>query len=82
MITNCTLLKQVPGIYDAVHLTIKRARQLSEGAPPLVEPGRDKVAVIAMREIAAKLVTPENIDTILERSIFMSEEDPEEENEE
>ena len=38
------------------HLTLAatyRARQLSAGASPLVEPNRDKPTVIALREMAA-----------------------------
>jgi len=48
-------------IYNRFHLTLAatyRARQLSAGASPMVEPNRDKPTVIALREIAAgKVVT-------------------------
>ena len=43
-------------ISNRFHLTLAatyRARQLSAGASPLVEPNRDKPTVIALREIAA-----------------------------
>jgi len=36
-----------------------RARQLSAGASPLVEPNRDKTTVIALREIASGKVGTE-----------------------
>jgi DNA-directed RNA polymerase subunit omega len=42
-------------ISNRFHLTLAatfRARQLSAGATPLVEPNRDKATVIALREIA------------------------------
>ena len=42
-------------ISNRFHLTLAatyRARQLGAGASPLVEPNRDKVTVIALREIA------------------------------
>ncbi|HEX6828078.1 MAG TPA: DNA-directed RNA polymerase subunit omega, partial [Burkholderiales bacterium] len=29
-----------------------RARQIAQGAPPLVEAGRDKPTVVALREVA------------------------------
>lgn len=36
-----------------------RARQLALGATPLLEPGKDKPTVLALREIAAGKVGPE-----------------------
>jgi len=43
-------------ISNRFHLTLAatyRARQLSAGASPLLEPNRDKATVIALREIAS-----------------------------
>ena len=43
-------------ISNRFHLTLAatyRARQLSAGASPLVDPNRDKATVIALREIAS-----------------------------
>ena len=43
-------------ITNRFHLTLAatyRARQLTSGASPLVEPNRDKATVIALREIAS-----------------------------
>jgi len=45
-------LKFVDTNYDLVLKAAKRARDLSEGAPPLVEEDNDKPVVIALREIA------------------------------
>jgi len=49
-------------ISNRFHLTLAatyRARQLSAGASPSVEPNRDKFTVIALREIAAGKVGAE-----------------------
>jgi DNA-directed RNA polymerase subunit omega len=49
-------------ITNRFHLTLAatyRARQLSAGASPMVEPNRDKATVIALREIAAGKVGAE-----------------------
>ncbi len=50
--------------YDLVALASKRARQLTLGKDALVDEDNDKPTVIALREIAAGLITLENIDTI------------------
>lgn len=57
-------LEKIDGRYELVLLATKRARQLSLGAPPLVEEDNDKPTVIALREIAEGLITNENINTI------------------
>ena len=57
-------LEKIDGRYALVLLATKRARQLSLGANPLVKEENDKPTVIALREIADGLITPENIDTI------------------
>jgi len=49
-------------ISNRFHLTLAatyRARQLSAGASPLVDPDKDKFTVIALREIAAGKVGSE-----------------------
>ncbi|HEA84335.1 MAG: DNA-directed RNA polymerase subunit omega [Thermodesulfobacterium sp.] len=53
-------LKKIPSRFRLIHLTIKRVKQLREGAQPLVECNNREI-VTALREIAAGLVTPENI---------------------
>jgi DNA-directed RNA polymerase subunit omega len=46
------LLKIVPNRYRLVQAVAKRARQLNEGATPLVECGTENPLTIAMHEIA------------------------------
>ncbi|MDE3115034.1 MAG: DNA-directed RNA polymerase subunit omega [Pseudomonadota bacterium] len=50
---------KVPNRFDLVLYSGFRARQLSGGAEPMLERDRDKNPVVALREIAAKLVKPE-----------------------
>lgn len=53
-------LEKVPSRFKLIHLAIERVKQLREGAPPLVN-ADNKEIVLALREIAQGLVTPENI---------------------
>lgn len=46
-------LHRVPNRFQMTLAATYRARQLAAGASPLVEPGRDKPTVIALRELAA-----------------------------
>ncbi len=48
-------LKHVDSNYDLVLQAAKRARDIAEGAQPLVEEDGDKPAVIALREIAENI---------------------------
>ena len=51
-------LKQIPNRYEMVKLAAKRVKQLAvDGREPTVDPEDDKPTVIALREIAAGLVT-------------------------
>lgn len=50
-------LEKVPNIFDLVMVAAKRARRLANGAPALVDWENDKPTVVALREIAAGLVT-------------------------
>ena len=57
-------LKQIPNRYEMVKLAAKRVKQLAvDGREHTVDPEDDKPTVIALREIAAGLVTFENIDS-------------------
>ena len=57
-------LKQIPNRYEMVKLASKRVKQLAvDGREPTVDPEDDKPTVIALREIAAGLVTFDNIDS-------------------
>ena len=57
-------LEKIDNRYDLVLLAAKRARQLSFGADPLVKENHDKPTVMALREIAEGMVTPQNINDI------------------
>ena len=52
-ITVDDCLKRIPNRFHLTLAATYRARQLSAGASPLVEPNRDKSTVIALREIAS-----------------------------
>jgi DNA-directed RNA polymerase subunit omega len=52
---------KVPNRFDLVLYSGYRARQLSGGADPLVDRDRDKNPVVALREIAAKSLRPDEI---------------------
>jgi DNA-directed RNA polymerase subunit omega len=52
---------KVPNRFDLVLLSGHRARQLSGGADPLVARDRDKNPVVALREIADRVLAPEDI---------------------
>ena len=45
------LLKRCSSVYRLVILAAKRAKAVSEGAPPLMDVGRQKVTTIALDEI-------------------------------
>ena len=52
-ITVDDCLKRISNRFQLTLAATYRARQLSQGASPLVEPNKDKVTVIALREIAS-----------------------------
>jgi len=52
-------LEHVDNRFNLVLLASKRARQLALGAKPMVDAENDKPTVIALREIAAGLITQE-----------------------
>lgn len=55
-ITVDDCLKKIPNRFDMTLVATIRARQLSVGGSPMVEPARDKPTVIALREVAQGLV--------------------------
>jgi len=57
-------LENLENRYDLVLLASKRTRQLLMGSDPLIEDQSDKPTVMALREIAAGVVTYENIEAI------------------
>src|SRR5260370_40756319 len=52
---------KVPNRFDLVLYSAFRARQLSGGSEPLVDRDRDKNPVVALREIAAKHLKPDEV---------------------
>jgi DNA-directed RNA polymerase subunit omega len=52
---------KIPNRFDLVLMAGYRARQLSGGAETLVDRDRDKNPVVALREIAAKELKPEDM---------------------
>lgn len=57
-------LDRIDNRFEMVLTATKRARQVANGAEPLVEEENDKPTVIALREIAEGLVDPERVDMI------------------
>lgn len=55
-------LEHVENRFDLVLLAARRARQISQGADPLVPAENDKPTVIALREIAENLVSTSGMD--------------------
>jgi DNA-directed RNA polymerase subunit omega len=57
-------LRNINNRFEMVLTATKRARQIANGAQPMVEEQNDKPTVIALREIAGGLVDPEKVDVI------------------
>jgi DNA-directed RNA polymerase subunit omega len=57
-------LENVENLFELVIVASKRARRLANGAQPLVEWENDKPTVVALREIAAGVVTTDTVDEI------------------
>ena len=55
-------LEHVENRFDLVLLAARRARQIAQGADPLVPPENDKPTVIALREIAENLISASGMD--------------------
>ncbi len=59
-------LTKIPNRFDMTLAATARARQLSIGSSPMIEPSRDKPTVIALRELAENkfgidILNPKNI---------------------
>ena len=59
-------LEHVDNRFNLVLLASKRARQLENGVEPLVPWDNDKPTVVALREIAAGLITTQTIEEQVE----------------
>ena len=55
-------LEHVENRFDLVLLAARRARQIAQGADPLVPAENDKPTVLALREIAENLVSTSGMD--------------------
>jgi DNA-directed RNA polymerase subunit omega len=55
-VEDCT--DKIPNMFSLVLVAAKRARQLANGAEPMVEWENDKPTVVALREVAEGYVTP------------------------
>ena len=55
-------LEHVENRFDLVLLAARRARQIAQGADPLVPAENDKPTVIALREIAENLINESAMD--------------------
>ncbi|MGH8727090.1 MAG: DNA-directed RNA polymerase subunit omega [Burkholderiales bacterium] len=58
-ITVDDCLQYFPNRFELTLAATYRARQMANGASPMVEPNKDKPTVIALREIAQKKVGKE-----------------------
>jgi DNA-directed RNA polymerase subunit omega len=58
-ITVDDCLKRIPNRFQLTLAATYRARQITAGASPLLEPNKDKATVIALREIAGGKVGTE-----------------------
>ena len=56
-------LEKIPNRFDMTLAATIRARQISIGSPPMVEPNRDKPTVIALRELAQGEIGVEILNT-------------------
>ena len=61
-------LEHVDNRFNLVLLASKRARQLENGVEPLVPWDNDKPTVVALREIAAGLITNETVEAQEEKT--------------
>jgi DNA-directed RNA polymerase subunit omega len=52
-------LEKIPNMFQLVLVAAKRARQLANGAHPMVDLENDKPTVVSLREIAEGYVTEE-----------------------
>lgn len=61
-ITVDDCLKNIPNRFEMSLAATYRARQITNGAQPMLEANRDKPTVIALRELAAARYGPEILD--------------------
>jgi len=62
-------IEAVPNAFELVLIAAKRARELGAGAQPTVDPEDEKSTVVALREIGAGSVDPQNLREAVVRSL-------------
>ena len=62
-------IEAVPNAFELVLVAAKRARELGAGAQPTVDPEDEKSTVVALREIGAGSVDPQNLREAVVRSL-------------
>lgn len=62
-------IREVPNRFDLVLLAAQRAREVSAGSPLTIERDNDKNPVIALREIADKTISLDNLEQDLIQSL-------------
>ena len=62
-ITVDDALKLIPNRFELTLAATYRARQMANGATPLLEPNKDKPTVLALREIAAGKIGADILNT-------------------
>jgi len=62
-ITVDDALKLIPNRFELTLAATYRARQIANGATPLLEPNKDKPTVLALREIAASKIGADILNT-------------------
>ncbi len=74
-------IDKIPNRYDLVMISTQRAKDISSGAPIMVERDNDKNPVIALREIAEEKVNIEELQKSLVMGLqkYVEVEEPEEE---
>lgn len=54
-------VEKIPNRFELVLMAAQRARQISSGAPLLLDRDNDKNPVVSLREIAENKIAPENL---------------------
>lgn len=67
-ITVDDCLKVIPNRFEMSLAATYRARQITNGAQPMIESSRDKPTVIALREIAENLINSDKMDEMEARA--------------
>jgi DNA-directed RNA polymerase subunit omega len=49
-------LEKIPNRFELIHVAAKRVKQMAKGSSPLISGTHNKMAVLALREIAAGFV--------------------------